>query len=953
MYTNVDSLSNKANELRKIVGNMDKAPDIIAITEVKPKNCRFQLQPTDFKIEGYTCFSANLDSSTGRGIIVWILEDLNASIYNLDTSFSESVWLEISPEDHKNRLLFGCIYRSPNSSLENSEALNNLLRQTDQLGFPNIVITGDFNFPDINWAEHNACTPAANEFLKSCDDAFLTQHVSKPTRGRINQRPNILDLVLTSDENMVTDIKFLSPIGSSDHACLKFEVFCGTGTKSKPREIFLYNKADFTAINQYLSSINWDVELSNTNSTQEMYKTILNYYNIACHANIPKRQIGLGNKKTAPGVTSQVKKVIQKKHRAWTRYMETRTAEKYREYTKIRNKVKRVVKNSVKEHEKHLAQNVKSNPKCFWGYVKKRTQLKEKIPNLLKDDDQLTTSDKEKAMALNKFFASVFTEEPPDEILPQQTPHHFDYELTSISFDEGSIMKKLKELKPGKSAGPDQIHARVLKETAASMAKPLCILFKRSFESGELPEEFTTANITAIHKKGEKTRPTNYRPISLTSIPCKILEFFIRQEIVTHINRNNLFSDTQYGFRSNRSTVLQLLAVMDQWTRAIEDGHHIDTCYIDVMKAFDSVPHRRLLLKLHNFGIRGPMLKWIKAFLTSRQQKVVVNGEHSDSRHVGSGVPQGSVLGPVLFILYVNDMPSQVSSNLFLYADDAKLFRPIKCPQDEEILQNDINKLQAWSTNWLLKFHPEKCKMMQIGKRRPEESKRTYTMTSQDKITPLTWSDCEKDLGVLVDSHLTFEEEIGSRVKKANSMVAVIRRTFTHLDIDNFPLLFKAIVRPHLEYAAPVWYPRLKKHTTKLEAVQRRATKQVPSIRDLPYEERLRKLKLPSIAFRHFRGDLIETYKIITKKYDLKSETFFETRNNDNRTRGHHLKIIKPHARSSQRKNFFSIRVINCWNSLPEQVINAPSLNSFKNRLDKFWANHPLLYNWQWDAHVA
>jgi len=355
------------------------------------------------------------------------------------------------------------------------------------------------------------------------------------------------------------------------------------------------------------------------------------------------------------------------------------------------------------------------------------------------------------------------------------------------------------------------------------------------------------------------------------------------------------------------------------------------------------VPHKRLAIKLKSYGIDGQLLKWIENFLRNRTQRVFVEGKHSSPANVTSGVPQGSVVGPTLFIMYINDMPEVVTSTIRLYADDAKLYRVINSQQDEATLQSDLHALHSWSTKWLLRFHPEKCKMMRLSTSTHNHLP-VYNMHSNSGMVALAWSTREKDLGVLVDSKLTFSEEISCRIKKANTIMGVIRRTFTYLDQKIFLCLYCSMVRPHLEYASSVWSPMWRKEVTAIERVQRRATRQIPGFSGLTYEERLRKLNLPTLYFRRLRGDMVETFKILTHKYDIDETEFFEL-DASSRTRGHDLKLRKYAASTARRLNSYSYRVVNAWNSLPQTIVQAPSTNSFKNRLDAFWADHPAKFD--------
>ena len=720
----------------------------------------------------------------------------------------------------------------------------------------------------------------------------------------MGQNANILDLVFTPRDDDISKIEYQSPLGRSDHSCLLFEYLCPLGMEHKTRTVYLYNKGNYAGMNEELRRAAWDIE--SATETQESldrdYEQFCKLLSASCDKFVPKKTFAAGERRKRPGITSAVARAIRKKHRSWTRFMETRTQSKHMEYTRARNKAKAMVKKAAMAHERKIADNAKRNPKEFWSYANLKTKAKEKVPELYTDEqrDRTTTSDTEKAKILNNFFASVFTIEPTGWV-PEPEERNFDETLTTIDFSEEEIARKLKKLDQSKSKGPDDIHPRILKETHESVALALQQMFQKSLHSGKIPAAWRKAQVTAIYKKGNKHDPSNYRPVSLTSsVPCKVMEYFVRAEIIKHMDRNDLFTEHQYGFRQHRSTSLQLLLALEEWTKRIEEGRVVDNCYIDVKKAFDTVPHRRLLKKLSSYGIRGAVLKWIEAFLQDREQSVAVNGEKSAPVKVRSGVPQGSVLGPTLFVIYVNDMPEVVQSNLLLYADDSKLFRGIRDDTDTEALQQDLDALQRWSDKWLLEFHPEKCKVIRLGNSRT--TKLTYKMKTPAGDTIISWTKAEKDLGVIVDEELKFQEEIEGRTKKGNKIVGVIRRTFTYLDEKMFRTLFTALVRPHLEYASAVWTPYLLRDIRNLEAVQRRATKMVPTLSMLPYPDRLRKLKLPTLNFRRQRGDAIEAYKILTGRYDIEPAKFFEP-TEETRTRGHSRKLKKKRATTSVRQS--------------------------------------------------
>ena len=375
----------------------------------------------------------------------------------------------------------------------------------------------------------------------------------------------------------------------------------------------------------------------------------------------------------------------------------------------------------------------------------------------------------------------------------------------------------------------------------------------------------------------------------------------------------------------------QLLEYLHFVEDAVDNGDCVDAVYLDCSKAFDTVPHELLLYKLKHVGIDRGMLQWIKAFVTDRQQRVQVKGTSSEWRCVWSGVPQGSVLGPRLFLVYVNDLLDGLDSHGKLFADDVKVFRRVRNIQDRNNLQDDLDKLDEWSRRWKLKFNREKCKVMHIGRRNPCYD---YTMNN----TILSTTSLEKDLGILISSDLKVSAQVAKAAAAANSMLGRIKRTFTCLDEETLPALYKALVRPRMEFAIQAWSPSLRKDIVRLERVQRRATKLVRIIAHLTYQERLTHLNMTTLEKRRERGDMLEVFKILKGLDRVNLEGNFlklESNHLGQRTRGHSKKLVKPQHRTWKRNQFFASRVVNTWNSLPEKVVSSKTVNSFKHNYDQ------------------
>ena len=427
------------------------------------------------------------------------------------------------------------------------------------------------------------------------------------------------------------------------------------------------------------------------------------------------------------------------------------------------------------------------------------------------------------------------------------------------------MLEALQSLKTSKSPGPDEMHPLIIKELASEISYPLKKLFDKSIAEGKIPNKWKLAEVKPLFKKGKKTDPGNYRPVSLTSIICKVFEKFIKDEIYNHLITNNLLSSNQFGFCSGRSCVTQLLATLSSWMESLDNTIPVDAIYLDFSKAFDTVPHKRLLSKLKSYGISGNIFNWIEDFLTNREQFVSINDTKSSKLKVTSGVPQGSVLGPTLFIYYINDLPEVTDINTKIFADDTKVFNEINSSSDYHDLQKAIDNMFMWTEEWLLKFNKNKCKVLHLGKNNLHHE---YFIGDKDNKIKITETVSEKDLGVYIDPLLTFDSHISEVVKKARKLCNLIMRTISLKSSEIMLPLYKTLIRPIIEYANSVWYPYKRKHIDMIENVQRQFTRSMIGLKDYDYEERLVMLKLPSLEFKRVRGDLIETFKIIHKIYD-------------------------------------------------------------------------------------
>ena len=931
VHTNCQSAMNKKSEIRDLI-EVDK-PHVMALTEFGAAS---SVKDNELGIDGYTLYRGDHSDGKGglgRGVGMYVHNSLNHSACPTfdDILFDCSAWSVIKLKDNKS-LLLGAVYRSPNSSVENNQKLLMMLRRAAAMKNDYLMICGDFNLPMIDWTSHqsrDAENSLSHCFLEIVEDQNWFQHVENSTRFRGSQN-SCLDLILTNEENMVNDVQELPPLGKSDHVCQKWKlivsdpIFKNT-TKPRPN----YKLANWEAFKTDLRHFEFSANDSPNTMNNELVEKIKELE--AKHIPLCRPR---NNKNRLPWMRgAAIKKQREKKWRSWKKFKQTELPRDYDAYKIERNRLGDMIRSSKANHEKGLIADMKENPNLFHGHCRRSLKTKQGVSNVTDGNGKLTETEEEAATALNTYYHSVFTKDDGNTPLP-----HFGEQTTEkiqdVYLSAEGVEEVLLGLNPNKAAGPDDMTSRTMKECAKELAPHLCKIYQKSLDDGEVPQLWKEANIVPIHKSGSKAIMANFRPVALTSVICKVFERIICSAVMSFLMSNDLISEQQHGFVRGRSCQTNILLCLEKWTEIVDGGNSVDVAYFDYAKAFDKVSHRLLLLKLQSYGIDGKLLNWLKDYLDNRRQRVVVGNAMSQWLEVVSGTTQGTVLGFLLFLLFINDLPKACSpedeSLVMLLADDTKSYQEIQKDanrhmDDQAALQSRINRIAQWADEWKMEINAKKSKVMHIGKDNPCLG---YAING----SMIETVSVEKDIGFWISDDLSTATHVSKARSKALGEIARIRRNFTYIDKRAFCVLYNQRIRPHLDYGMTACPPGSSAASKELEAVQSKATSMVWGLKGLNSEERRKKLGLMTLDQRRDRGDLIEVFKMLKGLTRINPGMFWEVR--DARGGPRLVKEMAANGRK-QRHTFFSYRVIQKWNLLPADLKMAKSLDSFKNRLDE------------------
>lgn len=634
--------------------------------------------------------------------------------------------------------------------------------------------------------------------------------------------------------------------------------------------------------------------------------------------------ITINEKARSPWFNKSLKGLNNKKKRLFRVAKRTGSPsawQKYNEAAKDYNSLKARAKRDY--YSTTIPNMLQSNPRRFWKAIKPD----DRGSISLCDNTGAAIADSDVPDALNLAFCSVFTKESADAL-----PHfpYFNFPaMEGIEFRAEGIAKVIESLKCSSSCGIDGINAKVLKSTKNVCSSILCIIFQHSLDTGTVPNDWKIGKVIPVFKKGDRSSPGNYRPISLTSICSKIMEHVIYSHVAHFLNSVDFFHPNQHGFRRGHSCESQLALFTHDIHLNLDSNTPTDALFLDFEKAFDKVPHSRLLLKLSRLNIHPLVRNWIECFLSNRKQFVYANNCTSSTSPVLSGVPQGTVLGPLLFLIYINDLPSTVTSVIRLFADDCVVYRPINNLSDVCTLQEDLLRIQDWCTTWLMSLNTSKTVIISFHRR-------SNYAPSVYKINNCIISNVHsfKYLGLHLSQDLSWTDHVTHIINSANKMLGYLRRNLFMAQPHVRLLAYKTLVRPKLEYACAIFDPHQSNLTKALQSVQNRSARFILS--EYSYHTSVSsltsKLDLVPLASRRRISRLCLYHR------------FFHTMPRDSRLiqlthrasrTGHLNAVIPPRTRTTTFHQSFFVRTARDWNGLPGDVALVRDAARFRSATER------------------
>ena len=895
-------------------------------------------------IEGYRLVRADHPNNIKRGgVCIYYKESLPVRVINIPY-IKEALLLEMNYNNKK--VIISVIYRFPSQSADEFESFllnfEQLLDDVSQCRPSLSVITGDFNARSVSWWSNDINTTEGLKLSSMSSSVGFTQLINEPTHIQ-SSSSSCIDLIFTDQPNLSVNCGVHASIHPNCHHQIVYSRFNLHIYYPPPyqRLIWDYKKADATKIRKALDSVNWERLFDKKNVNAQVLK--LNETTLNVFRNyVPSKYLTIDDKDPV-WMNETIKSKIKIKNKIFKEYIQNgRFASDFVFLESLITELNELISSTKTLYYENLAKKL-NNPllqaKTYWSIL--RTFYNDKkiplIPPLL-IEDKFVTDIQTKANIFNKFFAEQCTPLKNDSLLPLNQIFLTQSRLNSLDFNEDEIIKIIRALNVNKAHGCDDISIRMIKICDKSLLKPLILLYENSIKDSCYPDIWKRSNIIPVHKKNDKRLVDSYRPISLLPIFGKIFEKIMFNRVYKFLLEERLLNPNQSGFRPSDSCINQLLAITHEIFEAFDCNPPLEvrSVFLDISKAFDKVWHEGLIYKIKSVGISGELCKLLENYLSGRYQRVVLNGQTSSWRPVLAGVPQGSILGPLLFLIYINDLPNDLKSNAKLFADDTSLFTIVKDKKESaNILNNDLLLISRWAYNWKMLFNPDPAKPAQevlFSRKKQNQIHPTISLNNiQVEKVPY-----QKHLGLILDQKLNFKQHIDCAISKINKGIAVIKKLRYSLPRKSLVTIYKAFLRPLIDYGDIIYdQPQNKSFSEKLEGVQYKAALAITGAiqgtsRDRIYQE----LGLESLKSRRWYKRLSCMFKIMNEHAPNYLINLIPKCEKTIRTRNSHIPTY--HCRTDCFKFSFFPATLSDWFNLDPSSRNSESISSFKSKLLSF-----------------
>ena len=766
-------------------------------------------------INGYTFIKNNHPQNVKRGGVGLYVKDSLPLRERIDlAALPECIVCEI--QLNRKKYFFVVVYRSP--SQDQNEYDNFMIQFESILSKINaenpfcIIITGDFNCRSTQWWQNDIENYEGKLLEPLTSDIGLHQLISEPTH-LIGDSKSCIDLIFTDQPNLFID----SGVHQSLHELCHHQIIYGKLSVSNitpppyKRRIWHYNKADIDAIMQSIATFNWREHLDKITCPDEQVK-LLNEVLLNIYSNFIPNEIKTMKPRQAPWITQSVKRFLRKKNHAYKRFVRSgRPDDKVDGIKSMVSDGEKLIEEAKQNYLRKTGQalaNPETSSKTYWSLI--NTVLnKAKIPMIppLSENGLFITDASEKAQLFNDYFILQCTtidtgsDIPPEDLVNPIQINDFD-------ISDERILKILRSLHPNKAHGWDEISIKMIKISDAALVNPLKIIFENCLKQCLFPTIWKCANVVPVHKKNDKNVKSNYRPISLLPIFGKVLEKLMYDSLYSHLVSCDLLNLNQSGFRPGDSTINQLISITHTIFKAFDCNppRDVRSVYLDISKAFDRVWHDGLVYKLKRCGVSGKLLLLIESFLKNRKQRTVLNGQCSQWGDISAGVPQGSILGPLFFLVYINDLAINLKCTVKLFADDTSLFTVVQEPTAAaEDMNHDLELIRQWAHDWRMSFNPDPQKQaveILFSKKRQQIDHPVLVFND----IPVGKANEHKHLGVILDNKLSFVAHVKSAISKTRKGIGLLKYLSKYLPRHTLNELYKLYIRPYLDYGDVIYH---------------------------------------------------------------------------------------------------------------------------------------------------